>query len=69
MSRSYKHSPFVRDPHHNLKKVKREASKMVRRAKDITNGNMYRKVYCTWNIHDYSFYCSRDILDPKWMRK
>lgn len=29
------------------------ANKKVRKYDDLTNGNMYKKIYCSWDIHDY----------------
>lgn len=40
-----------------VKRIKREASKAVRRyTLDIPDGVFYRKLYCSWNIHDWIYY-------------
>ena len=55
MSRSFKKSPVVTDADSG-KVGKRFAKRKVRRYKDtISNGKMYRKIYDSWNIHDYTF--------------
>lgn len=51
MSRSYKRSPICKD--RNYKKGKRLASRVVRRAFDVPNGNRFKKFYCTWDICDW----------------
>ena len=54
MSRSYKHSPIYTDRTHGAKYWKRCANKKVRRYKDkLDNGKMYRRIYESWEIHDY----------------
>ena len=53
MSRSYKKSPINKD--RNNKAEKRQASRAVRRASDVPNGKQFRKVYCSWEISDWSF--------------
>ena len=57
MSKSYKKTPIIKDNTgtKQLQWYKRHANKTVRRTADIANGKAYKKVYCTWNIHDYSF--------------
>jgi len=37
--------------------AKRQASKAVRRAAHIDNGGAYRKVFPTYDIHDYKWGC------------
>ena len=55
MSRSYKKNPVVKDGRSG-KVGKRFASKKVRRYKGIIpNGNTYKKLYESCNIHDYAF--------------
>jgi hypothetical protein len=54
MSRSYREPWFVDNYGSSYKKwVKRQASKTVRRAKDVPEGNAYRKLFDSWNICDY----------------
>lgn len=54
MSRSYKKNPVYTDRTHGAKYWKRCANKRVRRYKDeLSNGMMYRKIYNSWEIHDY----------------
>lgn len=57
MSRSRKKTPSTSDYHRNYTSwSKRQASKAVRRYKDILiNGAHYKKVYPTWDIFDYKF--------------
>ena len=54
MSRSFKKRPFCTDGRRKTtKKSKRFANKAVRQEKDLSNKSFYKKVYCSWNIHDY----------------
>lgn len=57
MSRSYKKTPICRDCTgcECLQWSKRQANKKVRRTKNIPSGKSYKKIYETWDIHDYSF--------------
>ena len=58
MSRSYKKNTYCNDGATPRTRIaKRFANKAVRRAEDIEcnkHGN-YKKVYDTWNIHDYRY--------------
>lgn len=57
MSRSYKKSPVVKEK--ASKFGKRQAGKAVRRFNGcIPNGKWYRRLYCSWDISDYSFRCT-----------
>lgn len=54
MARSVKRNPIYTDGHDSLKRFKRFSSKAVRKYKgDISNGNFYKKIYWSYNIHDY----------------
>jgi hypothetical protein len=35
--------------------MKRKANEKVRHYKDLVNGMMYKKVTCSWDIHDYKW--------------
>ena len=66
MSRSYKKNTFCSDYSPLNKWGKRIANKSVRRHKDyLANGNSYRKVYDSWNIHDWKIYESENYA-RKW---
>lgn len=56
MSRSYK-KPYYTD---QQTWAKRDANRSVRRAKNVSNGNAYKKEYCSYNIRDWSFHCPKD---------
>lgn len=57
MSRSTKR-PFITDQQRGCsKKAKRNATRKVRKSKDVANGSAYKKESCSWNIRDYSFFC------------
>lgn len=58
MSRSYKKTYQVVRPSYGPYRLyaKRSANKKVRRAKDVPNGKAYRKLFCTWEIYDYSWW-------------
>lgn len=54
MSRSYKKNPICTDRPHGAKYWKRRANKKVRKYNKIfNNGNSYKKLYCSYDIHDY----------------
>ena len=53
MSRSYKKAPVYTDRKHGAKYWKRQANRKVRHHKEILNNKSYRKVYNSWEIHDY----------------
>lgn len=54
MSRSYKKNPIITDGRTpTVKRMKRIANKKVRHTKNLPNGKSYKKVFETYNIHDY----------------
>lgn len=54
MSRSYKKNPISKCDPKNGTPGKKFANRKVRRCKDaIPNGKAYRKIYNSWEIHDY----------------
>lgn len=53
MSRSYKKTPICKDRKTSSKANKRIANSKVRHTDNIPNGKAYRKVFNTWDIHDY----------------
>ena len=58
MSRSYKHTPMYTDRTHGAKWWKRQANRKVRHyKKELDNGRMYKKIYESWEIHDWVSYC------------
>jgi len=63
MSRSFKKTPIIKE---HIPGMKSTANRKVRRENfNITNGNSYRKVFCSYDISDYAFrmtyaeYCAR----------
>ena len=53
MSRSYK-KPCIKENTRGTKKGKRIANRLLRRNnKQFSNGNAYKKYYCSWEITDY----------------
>jgi hypothetical protein len=76
LSRSYKKHPghCDRNPF-----MKQKANEKVRHYDDLINGMMYKKVTCSWDIHDFKCliwgakdleYAEREPFDPKtWYRK
>ena len=67
MSRSKK-EPYINDySRSGTAYYKKLANKTVRRYSGIIpNGNSYRKLFCSWNIRDYSW-CAPKV--PKAYRK
>jgi hypothetical protein len=53
MSRSRKKHPVIRDYNPGTKRI---ANRRVRRTPDIADGNAYRKVFNSWDIHDWSLH-------------
>lgn len=58
MSRSYRHTPIVKDGGISSKKNKQRANRYVRRCLNRNldlelQGCSYKKVYNTWEINDY----------------
>ena len=69
MSRSRKKNPVVSDYSRNYTNyAKSQASRAVRRYKGvITDGNLFKKIYPTWNIFDYKcHYFISDIKEYEW---
>lgn len=54
MSRSYKKHPWCTDHTRTYTKfAKHQANIRVRRSKGLYNGGSYKKLYESWDIHDY----------------
>ena len=53
MSRSYKKNPVCTDRPHGAKYWKRQANRRVRKYKDELRFAKYKRVYCSWEIHDW----------------
>ncbi len=56
MSRSYR-KPYWTEGHGGQwrKIAKRQASKRVRRARNVDDGSQFKRVYNSWNICDFKF--------------
>lgn len=66
MSRSKRKVPIVKD-HNSGKYGKKMANKKVRREKDtLFKGKEYRKVYPSWDIHDYISYYPKEEAIQDW---
>lgn len=70
MSRSYKKSPVWTDRRNGAKFWKRVSNKKVRKYKgELANGNAYKKIYDSWEIHDWvSYYTKQEAIDDYYMR-
>lgn len=53
MSRSYQKVPGWTNNGRHTSFAKKQANKVIRHAEDIPSGGFYRRLYCSWNIHDY----------------
>jgi len=66
MSRSYKKTPIIKllpsSKHGGAKWFKRDANKKVRKS-ECQDGGYYKKLYCSYNIHDFILY-----VDTKWQK-
>ena len=69
MSRSYKKSPVYTDRPHGAKYWKRVSNKKVRRYKGkLANGKAYKKIYDSWEIHDYiSYWTKQEAINDYYM--
>lgn len=57
MSRSYKKHPWYTDHTRTYTKfAKHQANIKVRRTKGLYNGSSYKKLYDSWDIHDWVSY-------------
>lgn len=55
MSRSFKHNPVYTDGSpRTTKEKKRIANSRVRNTEDIPSGGAYKKVFPSWDIHDFA---------------
>lgn len=52
MSRSYKKHPILKDGGKSKRIGKRFANRKVRRTKNLTDGCMYKNVYCRYDVCD-----------------
>jgi len=55
MSRSVKKSGWCTDGRDGRKWWKNQANRKLRNAEEVPNGKAYKKLYESWNIHDYRF--------------
>jgi hypothetical protein len=62
MARSFKHTPVFRD--HRDKEISRRSNKVVRHSEVVGDGSAYRKLYCSYNLHDWTFHYW-DFTDDK----
>ena len=54
MARSYKKNPICSDHSNGAKYWKKIGNKKVRKINDfLSKGNKYKKIYNSWEIHDY----------------
>ena len=59
MSRSFKKHPVYTDGRGGRKPWKRIANKVIRNHKSyLQDGKNYKKLYCSYDIHDYICRCS-----------
>ncbi len=66
MSRSKRRTPIVKD-HNSGKWGKRQANKRVRREKDFDGkGKSYKKIYPSYDIHDYITRYSKERAIKDW---
>ena len=66
MSRSYRKNPILKDRYGSkaLRFFKRQSNKKIRRTEDVPKHKEFKKVYTSWNIHDYiSRYSEQEFLE------
>ena len=67
MSRSFKKHPYCTDGRAGRKPWKRRANKIVRNYKNnLADGKNYKKLYNSWNIHDYISRWSWPEVKKEW---
>lgn len=61
MSRSYR-KPYEKEGYGSPDKAKRKrrAARAVRNADGVADGGAYKKLYNSWNISDFRFFCPND---------
>ena len=70
MSRSYKKYPFLTDGSpRTTKEMKRYANSKVRNTKGIYNGKSYKKLFCSYDIHDYISRESKQEAIKRWFEE
>lgn len=55
MSRSFRHTPMLKDSGRHKWFYKRQANKKVRKT-DCSNGKFYKKVFESWDMCDWKFW-------------
>ncbi len=61
MSRSFKKPYYTCGYGGTYKKfAKRQANKRIRKSDIVSNNGFYKRLYCSWDICDYIFYCPDD---------
>ena len=70
MSRSYKKKPVFKDTDSRKTpkryKGKTLAARAVRRSIVPSGKGGYKKVYCSWDIHEYAFYRTEEEFRKDW---
>lgn len=67
MSRSRKKTPIFKDHEKRPNRpMKAFANKKVRHTKDIPSGSSYKKIFNSWDISDYFFYCTKKEAIQWW---
>lgn len=70
LSRSYKRSSVSTDGSpHTTKEMKRYANSKVRKTNGVFNGNSYKKLFCSYDIHDYISRWSKQDAIQKWFEE
>ena len=55
MSRSFRHTPILKDNGRHKRFYKQQANKKVRKS-DCSNGNFFKKVFDSWTVCDWKFW-------------
>ena len=67
LSRSYRKHPIVTDGSpRTTKEMKRIANSKVRNSKGTYNGSSYKKLFCSYDIHDYVSRWSKEDAIKEW---
>ena len=65
MANSFKNIPITKDNGRSKKSAKRFANKKVRHTPDIPSGGSFKKVFCSYEISDWSWgsYSYKELVD------
>lgn len=65
MSRSYKKNPVATNSGSAYRRfAKNQANRRARKIKEIPDGKFFKKLYSSWDICDFKYFCTEE--SPWW---